>query len=187
MVRTMTIACMALALFSIRTAFGAEVTPYLDYQAWSADVGGHEFVDFTEGQDSTPIGDFYADLGLVTFQADDLFAGSVFGDTDGGGAFGGLSDISINITLEEPITAFAVDYPGGIVAWFYRDGELVGESGLYGDDFTGWTLDTPFDAIQFGSPGAVYIDNIYFPTIVPAPAGLAVFAGLLVTRRRRRT
>ena len=166
---------------------------YNTLEDWSAAVGGIEAITFTDLEPGDFVLDSYAHLGVETFQFDDVVYNPQFGFEDGMGVWGGSVDFSVDMQFESPVTAVAVDQPGDIYPRFFLDGELVLETGGYSNGwsgyeaFVGWTLDTPFDYVEFRSPGGAYIDNIYVPTIVPAPAGLAVFAGLLVTRRRRRT
>ena len=66
---------------------------------------------------------------------------------------------------------------------------LAGTNGIVPPTFIGFTSDTPFDSILFGSDlgfgEAFGIDNLTYSVPAPASAGLLALAGLTASRRRR--
>jgi MYXO-CTERM domain-containing protein len=186
------IACIALVT-SITTVPGyASVVEFTDKAKWESAVGSFTTLDFILPPVGTPITDHYADLGVVfsggawAHNSPSAFPNDGWGLTayDGAWAHFGSSRFSI-----------AADYPGAIRFELFFEGKSVYLSTLFDPTgtghFAGLVSSVPFDEVFLhrwpGEP--VFIDDLHFGALVPAPAGAAL--GLLALAgfagRRRRT
>ncbi len=193
----------AAALMS--NACAGVVTFFEDFDGWSALAGTSTKLDFSlpSGPWGVVPGTYYASLGVTLGSgnspdpADWIFYQDPTATDGWVGSILGYDPTSspAAISFDHPIDAIALDrYAGSATQLhFYLGGQFLGTYWIAvppptpptgGNYFFGWVTDFQFDKIAVGSGSPP--DNIYFPTIVPAPAAMAIALGMLVRSRRAR-
>ena len=187
-----TIGLFATALvtsLSVGSAYGG-VTEFTDKDAWIAAVGRFTTVDFVGFPVGTFITEQYAGLGIHFTDGNDsispfdpiTFPNNGWG-LDGNG--------NINVSFDSDQAWLAVDFPGHLRFQLFSEGQLIYESGLFGQagvgNFAGLISSESFDAatlVEFFQGAEAEIDDLHFG--VPSPGVIALLAlGGLHHRRRR--
>jgi len=169
----------------------AAVTEFGSFDDWASGAGAFTEIGFTEFPDLTEIVDQYRDQGVL-FPGLDV----VQGPSEAAYPIDqwGLSSVDdfIDMQFVDPISAFAIHFPGftSIRMWSGDTviGEVIDVGGGGGGNFIGFTFDVPVTRVEMIEPfppGIVNIDQLYF-TVIPGPAALPLLViGLLRGRRRR--
>ncbi|MBX3372975.1 MAG: hypothetical protein KF817_04015 [Phycisphaeraceae bacterium] len=173
------------------------------FDAWNTWMDVHlgaerETIGFYEVPVGTWVTDHYTHLG-VTFNSSlgsQAQSDPVGYPNDG---YGLRSSAEMRVEFDEPIRAIGVHWPQDSHFRFFREGQLLYVTPLYGgtsqDRFLGLVMDFEFDAIEMynwqdsmGFP-PLHIDDFHFQRIVPVPAPavlLVVALGALTARGSRR-
>jgi len=189
--RFVNIAAAAIAL-TASTGIHAAVTQFMSFDDWTSEAGAFTEIGFTGFPDLTEIVDQYEHDGVL-FPGLDVIQGpsqSAYPIDQWG-----LSSVDdfIDMQFVDPISAFAIHFPGftNIRMWSGDTviGEVIDVGGGDGGYFIGFTFDVPVTRVEMIEPfppGIVNIDQLYF-TVIPSPAALPLLAiGLLGGPRRRR-
>jgi len=152
-----------LLVSSVTGAASAQITSYDNLAAYSAAVGPHTVIAFTELPLGTNLGNSYQSQGvLFTDGSDFVYAHYAF--TDGVGVDG---QGRIDLKFLQPQTVLGVEFPGGLRIELYAGGSLLGSSINFagvGIRFFGGVVSTQaFDRAVLidWSDDLVYIDNLH--------------------------
>ncbi len=189
MMRARIIAVASLALTASLSSHAA-VAEFISFDGWASEAGAFTEIGFTEFPVFTIITDQYSELGVEFPGADEIRTSDSAFPIDQWG-LSSLDDF-IDMEFADPISAFAIHFPGftNIRMWSGDSiiGEVIDVGGGGGGNFIGFTFDVPVTRVEMIEPfppGIVAIDQLYF-TVIPAPAALPLLAiGLLRGRRRR--
>jgi len=163
-----------------------------DRDDWESAVGSFTTIDFAEHPEFTVLTDEYADLGLVFGDPGALVLESnVFPPDEHGirSADGGLE-----LLFDGPRNALGITFPGGARIRLYLSDRLVGgpisfDAMSFGD-FGGLISTEAFDRVEIvgfePDEDPIFLGDIYFGPVVPAPSAWVVMAGGLVAGRRGR-
>jgi len=182
-------ACLAAMSTSI---VRAEVTEYIDKEAWENAAGQFTTIGFADLPDGTWVTEQYAHLGVHFVDGwDQVVYGEITFPEDGAGLVGGEQ---IDLVFDAPLYWIATDFPGLLIIDLYYEGELFYSSNVFGvggyGNFGGLVSTEPFDRAvlwEYGTFPNVFVDDLHFGPPIPAPSAIAlVGAALLAARRRRR-
>ena len=167
------------------------VEVYFDFAEWQAALPSFTTIDFTGFDKGDDIYDQYADQGVL-FPGDNfiLLSESNF-PIDGSGLHTGTFTEEIEASFFEPQYALATHFTGAIQLFLFSRGQLVYESGFFGDGiglFVGLVSTDPFDGAMLRDPTdpVGVIDNLYFGVPAPGALGFFALAGMSGPGRRRR-
>jgi hypothetical protein len=149
-------------------------------------------VDFTGFPFGTFITDQYASLGITFTDGFETIQLSGSYQLDGAGLDG---NGPTHVAFAEPMTAFAIHFPGFAQVEVLDQGQsiyvspIIAGPGAFDLGFLGIISSVPFTGARVIDPifGDADTDNLYFGPPIPAPGVLTVLAaGLLVQTTRRR-
>jgi MYXO-CTERM domain-containing protein len=169
-----------------------EVIEFEEKADWIDSVGEFTTIGFNDLPDGTWVFEQYAHLGAHFVDgADIILCCDPVGFPEDGAGLDGNSEI--RVSFDNPLEFVAVDFPGFLLFELFSEGELIYESGFFGEgtagQFVGLQSDIPFNEVRITDPPTeVFIDDLHFGPPIPAPGALALFAlGLIGSTRRRRT
>lgn len=185
-------ACAVVSLALSGRAAVATVTEYHDASQWQNAVGQSNTITFTGWPNFTLLTNQYANFGVVFTQGNDFVLYTSSFVTDGVGVSGGSG---IQLSFASPQHGVAVDFPGNVKFQLFSQGTLIYTSNDFVDgfpdgEFGGLVATQSFDTAIITDPSdnIVYIDNLYFGPVLPAPGALPLlaFTAVIQTGRRRR-
>jgi hypothetical protein len=168
----------------------AAVTEFASLGDWASGAGAFTEIGFDELPEWTVVTDQYNDSGVLFPGLDVIQPSQSAFPIDGFG----LSSVEGLIDMEfvDPISAFAIHFPGIGSLRIWAGSEILAEipffGGSGGGNFIGFTFDVPVTRVEMIEPfppGDVNIDQLYF-TVIPAPAALPLLCVGLIRGRRRR-
>jgi len=186
------ITAVAVLALTASSSSHAALTEFIAFDDWAPEAGAFTEIGFTGFPDLTEIVDQYERDGVL-FPGLDV----IQGPSEAAYPIDqwGLSSVDdfIDMQFVDPISAFAIHFPGIGSMRIWSGDEVLAEipffGGSGGGNFLGFTFDVPVTRVEMIEPfppGIVAIDQLYF-TVIPGPAVVPLLCiGLLGGQRRRR-